>query len=204
MLNLYSRGDVLDSIGEFQAVIGNDKDFLPTRVSYKLNLRGPSLTVQTACSTSLVAVHLAIQSLVQGECDMALAGGVSARVPVQSGYLYRESGILSPDGHCRPFVAAIRGSAINNDGATKVGYTAPSVEGQAAVITAAQTIAGIEPETIGYLEAHGTGTAMGDPIEVTALTEAFRRRTDKRQFCALGSIKSNLGHLDAAAGVASL
>ncbi|HZF11551.1 MAG TPA: MupA/Atu3671 family FMN-dependent luciferase-like monooxygenase [Thermoanaerobaculia bacterium] len=235
MLNLYSRGDVLDSIGEFQAVIGNDKDFLPTRVSYKLNLRGPSLTVQTACSTSLVAVHLAIQSLVQGECDMALAGGVSARVPVQSGYLYRESGILSPDGHCRPFdaaargtvigsgvgvvvlkrledaladgdsiVAVIRGSAINNDGATKVGYTAPSVEGQAAVITAAQTIAGIEPETIGYLEAHGTGTAMGDPIEVTALTEAFRRRTDKRQFCALGSIKSNLGHLDAAAGVASL
>lgn len=223
------------SAGGFQVMIANDKDFLATRVSYKLNLRGPSASVQTACSTSLVAVHLAIQSLLAGECDAALAGGVSIRVPQDEGYEWQEGMILSPDGHCRPFAAnaagtiggngagavvlkraedaiaegdtihaLIRGSAINNDGAGKVGYTAPSIEGQEAVIAEAQAVAGVTPDEIGYIEAHGTGTALGDPIEVAALTRAFRRGTQRTQFCALGSVKSNLGHLDAAAGVVGL
>ncbi|HVU25275.1 MAG TPA: SDR family NAD(P)-dependent oxidoreductase [Opitutus sp.] len=223
------------SAGGFQVMIANDKDFLATRVSYKLNLRGPSLAVQTACSTSLVAVHAAVQSLLAGECDAALAGGVSIRVPQDEGYEWQEGMILSPDGHCRPFAAnaagtiggngagavvlkraedaladgdtihaIIRGSAINNDGAGKVGYTAPSVEGQETVIAEALAVAGVSADEIGYVEAHGTGTALGDPIEVAALTRAFRRSTPRRQFCALGSVKSNLGHLDAAAGVAGL
>jgi acyl transferase domain-containing protein/NADP-dependent 3-hydroxy acid dehydrogenase YdfG len=223
------------SAGGFQVMIANDKDFLATRVSYKLNLRGPSLAVQTACSTSLVAVHAAIQSLLAGECDAALAGGVSIRVPQDEGYEWQEGMILSPDGHCRPFAAnaagtiggsgagavvlkraedaladgdtihaLIRGSAINNDGAGKVGYTAPSVEGQETVIAEALAVAGVSPDEIGYVEAHGTGTALGDPIEVAALTRAFRRGTSRNQFCALGSVKSNLGHLDAAAGVVGL
>lgn len=223
------------SAGGFQVMIANDKDFLATRVSYKLNLRGPSLAVQTACSTSLVAVHAAVQSLLAGECDAALAGGVSIRVPQDEGYEWQEGMILSPDGHCRPFAAnaagtiggngagavvlkraedaladgdtihaIIRGSAINNDGAGKVGYTAPSVEGQETVIAEALAVAGVTPDEIGYVEAHGTGTALGDPIEVAALTRAFRRGTQRNQFCALGSVKSNLGHLDAAAGVVGL
>ncbi len=223
------------SAGGFQVMIANDKDFLATRVSYKLNLRGPSLAVQTACSTSLVAVHAAVQSLLAGECDAALAGGVSIRVPQDEGYEWQEGMILSPDGHCRPFAAnaagtiggngagavvlkraedavadgdtihaIIRGSAINNDGAGKVGYTAPSVEGQETVIAEAMAVAGVSPDEIGYVEAHGTGTALGDPIEVAALTRAFRRGTQRRQFCALGSVKGNLGHLDAAAGVVGL
>ncbi len=234
LANLASDPELIASLGR-QAVIGNDKDHLPTRVSYKLDLTGPSVNVQTACSTSLVAVHLACQSLVLGECDMALAGGVSLSVPVRCGYLYEEGGILSPDGHCRAFdagargtvggngvgvvvlkplaaavadgdsiYAVIRGTAINNDGSDKVGYTAPSATRQAAVIAEAQEMAGIAPETIGYIEAHGTGTHIGDPIEIAALTRVFRRSTEARGFCAVGAVKSNVGHLDSAAGVTGL
>jgi len=223
------------NLGNFQVVTGNDKDYLATRVSYLCNLRGPSITVQTACSTSLVAIHMACRSLVNGECDMALAGGVSVSAPQKRGYFYSEGGTGSPDGHCRAFdaraqgtvsgegvgivvlkrladaladgdriEAVILGSAINNDGSSKVGYTAPSVGGQAAVITRALRVAGISPETISYVEAHGTGTPLGDPIEIAALTQAFRRQTGKSGFCAIGSVKTNIGHLDAAAGVAGL
>jgi acyl transferase domain-containing protein len=217
----------------FQMMIGNDKDFLSTRVSYELNLRGPSLDVQTGCSTSLVAIHLACQSLLSYHCDMALAGGISVQVPQRTGYFYQEGGLNSPDGHCRAFDAkaqgtlfgsgvgivvlkrlgdaladgdcvhaVIRGSAINNDGSSKIGYTAPGVDGQAEVIATTQAIASVEPESIGYIEAHGTGTALGDPVEMMALARAFRAKTDRKEFCAIGSVKSNIGHLDAAAGVA--
>jgi phthiocerol/phenolphthiocerol synthesis type-I polyketide synthase E len=216
-----------------QALFGNDKDYLATQVSYRLNLRGPSLTVQTACSTSLVAIHLACQALINYECDLALAGGVSIGIPQERGYLYQEGSILSPDGHCRAFDAraagtlpgsgagivvlerledalaagrtvhaVVRGSAINNDGSFKVGYTAPSVEGQAEVIAAAQAMAGVDPGSISYIETHGTGTPLGDPIEIAALTQAFRAGTDETGFCALGALKTNVGHLDTAAGVA--
>ncbi|WKA26400.1 type I polyketide synthase [Bradyrhizobium roseum] len=217
-------------------VLGGDKDYLATRVSYKLNLRGPSFTVQTACSTSLVAVHLACQSLHSGECDVALAGGVSItpssyRRVGYGGY----AGMTSPDGHCRPFDAnangtvfgdgvcmvalkrldraisdgdairaVIRGSAVNNDGSVKVGYTAPSIDGQAAVIAESMAMAGVSPETISYVEAHGTGTLIGDPIEIASLTKAFRGATAKKAFCGIGSLKSNIGHLNTAAGVAGL
>jgi acyl transferase domain-containing protein/acyl carrier protein len=231
--NLTTRRDLFDGGGGFQVFITNDKDFMPTRVSYKLNLKGPSLVVQTSCSTSLVAVHLATLSLLSYECDMALAGGVTVRVPQVEGYYALEGGLASPDGHCRAFDAraagtifgsgvgvvvlkrladaladgdsiraVIKGSAINNDGSLKVSYTAPSVEGQAEVIAQAQALAGVSPESLRYVETHGTGTALGDPIEVTALTRVFRDSTDRRGFCALGSIKTNLGHLDAAAGIA--
>ncbi|MET0251096.1 MAG: type I polyketide synthase, partial [Novosphingobium sp.] len=213
----------------------NDKDFLTTRVSYLLDLKGPSINVQTACSTSLVSIHLAVQSLLSGECDMALAGGASIELPHRQGYLFEEGEILSPDGHCRPFdhasqgtvfgsgvgvvalrrladavdsgdhiYAVIRGSAINNDGAGKVGYLAPSVDGQAKVIAEALAVAGVEAETISYVEAHGTGTPVGDPIEVAALTQAFRQSTDQVQRCAIGSVKGNIGHTDTAAGAAGL
>ncbi|MGD1700261.1 SDR family NAD(P)-dependent oxidoreductase [Dapis sp. BLCC M229] len=233
--NLYPYIETLEPGNSYQFFLGNGNDFLSTRVSYKLNLTGPSITVQTACSTSLVAVHLACQSLLSGECDMALAGGVSIQVPQKTGYLYQEGMILSPDGHCRTFdakakgtlvgsglgivvlkrledaiadgdyiYAQIKGSAINNDGSSKVGYTAPSVEGQAAVISEAQSIAGVDPETISYIEAHGTATPLGDPIEIAALTKVFRGTTEKKGFCAIGSLKTNMGHLDAAAGVAGL
>ncbi|MBV9789976.1 MAG: polyketide synthase, partial [Chloroflexi bacterium] len=235
LFNLGTNRDFIESVGTAQTVFANDKDYLATRVSYKLNLKGPSLTVQTACSTSLVAVHLACQSLLHAECDLALAGGVSINVPQQAGYLHEEGGILSPDGHCRAFDASaqgtvpgsgvgvvllkrlddaladgdtihavIKGSAINNDGALKAGYTAPSVDGQAQVITEALAMAEVNPETIGYVEAHGTGTPLGDPIEVLALTKAFRASTQRQGFCALGSVKTNIGHLDAAAGVVGL
>ncbi len=224
------------NLGELQITAANEKDYLPTQTSYKLNLRGPSLAVQTACSSSLVAVHLACQSLLGNECDMALAGGVSIRFPERSGYLYQEGGILSPDGHCRPFDAGARGtvsssglgivvlkryadavadgdsiralllgSAINNDGARKMGFTAPSLDGQARVVAEALAMAGVDAATIGSIEAHGTGTAIGDPIEVAALRRALGqapRRGGER--CALGSLKSNIGHLDTAAGVAGL
>jgi acyl transferase domain-containing protein len=221
--------------GGFQVFVASDKDFLPTRVSYKLNLRGPSMVVQTSCSTSLVAVHLACLSLLNYECDLALAGGVTVKVPQRQGYLHQEGGLASPDGHCRAFDAraagtifgsgigvvalkrladaradgdairaVIRGSAVNNDGSLKVSYTAPSVEGQAEVIAAAQAIAAVDPATIGYVEAHGTGTSLGDPIEIAALTKVFREATAGRGFCAVGSVKTNVGHLDAAAGVAGL
>jgi phthiocerol/phenolphthiocerol synthesis type-I polyketide synthase E len=218
-----------------QAILATDKDFLPTRVSYKLNLRGPSIAVQTACSTSLVAVHLAWQSLLAGSCDMALAGAASIQLLEKTGYWHWEGGITSPDGRCRAFDAqaagtvfgdgagvvvlkrlsdAIRdgdciraiitGSAMNNDGALKVGYTAPSVEGQAAVISQALAVAGISPEAISYVEAHGTGTALGDPVEIAALTRAYSALTSKKQFCAVGSVKTSVGHLNVAAGITGL
>jgi len=235
LFNIIPNQQLWESGNIFQIGLVNDKDFLPTRISYKLDLKGPSVNVQAACSTSLVAVHLACQSLFNGECDIALAGGVSVRVPQKIGYLYQEGGIASPDGHCRAFDAhaqgtvggngmgivvlkrleealadrdcihaIIKGSAINNDGSLKVSYTAPSVDGQAAVISEAMTIAGVTPETVTYVEAHGTGTALGDPIEIAALTQAFHTDTTAKGFCAIGAVKTNIGHLDAASGVASL
>ncbi len=233
--NLYPHHQLLETVDPLQLGISNDKDFLPTRVAYKLNLTGPAVNVQSACSTSLVAVHLACQSLLNCECDMALAGGVSIIIPQKTGYLHQPEMILSPDGHCRTFdaqaqgtvagsgvgivvlkrlkdaiadrdhiYAIIKGSAINNDGAMKVGYTAPSVSGQAAVIGEAQVLAGVDAETISYIEAHGTATPIGDPIEIAALTQAFTQSTDKKGFCAIGSVKTNFGHLDTAAGVTGL
>ncbi|WP_414620779.1 beta-ketoacyl synthase N-terminal-like domain-containing protein [Calothrix sp. CCY 0018] len=233
--NLYPNHDFIKSADTFQIFIGNDKDHLPTQISYKLNLKGPSINVQTTCSTSLVAVHLACQSLLNGESDITLAGGVSIQVPQKTGYLYTEGGINSPDGHCRAFDAqaqgtifgsglgvvvlkrledavadgdcihaVIKASAINNDGSLKVGYTAPSVDGQREVILEALALAGVEPETINYIEAHGTATPLGDPIEITALTQAFRTSTDKKEFCAIASVKTNIGHLNTAAGVTGL
>ena len=235
LLNLMSNRELLDSVGLLQASVQNRTDHLTTHVAYKLNLKGPSLTVQTACSTSLVAVHQACQSLLGYECDIAVAGGVSVTVPLKNGYVYLDGGIYSPDGHCRAFDenaqgtvegngtgavvlkrladairdndtihAVIRGSAINNDGSLKVGYTAPGVSGQAEVITEALSVSGVEPETISYVETHGTGTALGDPVEIEALQQAFRQGTDAKRFCGIGSVKTNIGHLDAAAGVAGL
>jgi acyl transferase domain-containing protein len=232
---LLADPELIASVGGYQLMLGNDKDFLATRVSYKLDLHGPSLVIQTACSTSLVAVQVAARSLQRGECDIALAGGVSINFPQRSGYQYQEGMIFSPDGTCRPFDrdargtragagagavvlkrlddaladrdtihAVILGAAVNNDGAAKVGYTAPSVDGQVDAIATAQALAGVDPRSIGYVEAHGTGTSLGDPIEIAALTRVFRVGTDAREFCAIGSHKANIGHLDAAAGVAGL
>ncbi|MDF2970063.1 MAG: hypothetical protein K0R61_513, partial [Microvirga sp.] len=232
---LISQSTLLQSAADMSAVLGTDQDFLSSRVSYKLNLEGPSMVVQTACSSSLVAVHLACQGLLSGECDLALAGGVSISVPQKVGYLYQEGAIASPDGHCRTFDAAaqgtvggsglgivvlkrlhealaegdhilavIKGSAVNNDGALKVGFTAPRIEGQAKVIQSAHAAADVDPKSITYIEAHGTGTPLGDPIEIAALTDAFRAGTAARQYCAIGSVKTNIGHLDAAAGIAGL
>jgi acyl transferase domain-containing protein len=232
---LYSNAHLLETVGSFQAMLGNDRDYLTTHISYKLNLRGPSINVQTACSTSLVATHLACQSLLNGECDLALAGGVSINRLQKEGYRYRVGGIVSPDGHCRAFDAdgqgtvfgdgvglvvlkpladaladgdtihaVIKGSALNNDGALKIGFTAPSVEGQAEVIAEALAVAGVAPETVTYIETHGTATPLGDPIEIAALTRAFRAGTQKKGFCALGSVKTNVGHLNTAAGVTGL
>lgn len=214
---------------------GNDKDSLATRVAYKLDLRGPAVSVQTACSTSLAAVHLACRGLLNYEADMALAGGVWLNLLQEGGYRYQPGAILSPDGHCRAFDAeaagtvlgsgagivvlkrladaladgdtvhaVIKGSALNNDGAAKVGYTAPSVDGQAEAILAAQAMAGVSADSIGYVETHGTGTSLGDPIEIAALTQAFRASSQRRGYCAIGSVKTNIGHLDAAAGVTGL
>lgn len=229
------RPEIVNRLGAFQTMLANEKDFVTTRASYKLNLTGPSVSVSTACSTSLVATIQAYQGLLKGDCDLALAGGISISTPQNSGYLYQEEGILSPDGHCRPFDAAaqgttfnsgagivvlkrladaldagdqiyavIKGVGINNDGADKVSFTAPSVEGQAGAILQAQTEAGFAPESIDYIEAHGTATPLGDPIEVEALTQAFQGTTSKQQFCAIGSVKGNIGHTVAAAGVAGL
>ncbi|MEZ0109834.1 acyl transferase domain-containing protein [Catenulispora sp. EB89] len=223
-----------DGVSIFELAMGNEKDALTTVVSYLLDLHGPSVAVQTFCSTSLVAAHLAVQSLRAGDCDMALAGGVSIRVPDKSGHLYVPGGMESPDGHVRTFDAqargsmfgdgaavvalkrlsdalrdgdhvwgVIRGSAMNNDGTLKVGYTAPSVVGQSRVVVAAMADAGVTPEDVGYVEAHGTGTVMGDPIEVAALTRAYGP-TPRKQYCAIGSLKTNVGHLDRAAGAAGL
>lgn len=248
LLNLVSHPDLQTQFGRYQLFLASDKDFLTTRVSYKLNLTGPSIDIQTACSSSLVAVHIACQSLLGGECEMALAGGVA--LSEQTGYLYQTGGIYSPDGHCRAFDAqaagtvagsglgivvlkrledalqagddiraVIKGSAVNNDGAQKVSYTAPSITAQAQVIRAAQQVAETPPERISYIETHGTGTPLGDPIEIAALTEAFQNldlppqlnspktcapKTCAPKTCAIGSLKPNIGHLDTAAGIASL
>jgi acyl transferase domain-containing protein/acyl carrier protein len=233
--HLIPNRPLLNAVGHMAVALANNADYLSTLVSYKLNLRGPSLSVHTACSTGLVAVHLACEAVRNGECDMALAGAASIELTQEQGYLYNEGGILSPDGHCRTFDAdaqgtlwgsgggivvlkrlsdaiedgdtvhaVILGSAINNDGSNKVGFSAPSVAGQAQVIGQALGVAGVDPSTISYVEAHGTATVIGDPIEVTALTDAFRHGTDERNFCALGSVKPNIGHLAAAAGVVGL
>ncbi|HRJ74153.1 MAG TPA: type I polyketide synthase, partial [Terrimicrobiaceae bacterium] len=223
-------------VGEYQAMLGNDKDFLPTRVAYKMNLRGPAMAVQTACSTSLVAVSQACAALQTYQCDMALAGGVSVTFPQRRDYLYQEDGMVSPDGTCRSFdagaqgtvfghgsavvllkrhadavadgdnvLAVIRGSAVNNDGSGKIGFAAPSVNAQADVIAMAHAAADVEPDSISYIEAHGTGTPLGDPIEVAALTKAFRSGgSSGTGFCALGTGKTHIGHLDVAAGATGL
>jgi acyl transferase domain-containing protein len=222
-------------VGFLQTLLGNDKDYLTTHVSYKLNLTGPSVSVQTTCSTSLVAVCMACQSLLSRDCDMALAGGVCVRAPQKTGYYYEPDGIFSCDGHCRVFDAkargvifgngvgivvlkrleeaiadgdyihaVIKGSAINNDGSAKASYAAPGIRGQAEVIAMAQERAGVTPQTITYIETHGTATALGDPIEIAALTKVFRRSTARKNFCAVGSVKTNFGHLDQAAGIAGL
>ncbi|MFP3940065.1 MAG: beta-ketoacyl synthase N-terminal-like domain-containing protein, partial [Thermoanaerobaculia bacterium] len=238
LMNLLGHPEVIEAVGAYQAAIANKNDTLPTRVSYKLGLVGPSVNVQTACSTSLVAVHVACRALLNGDCDAALAGGVSISGTPTAGYRYQPGGIASPDGHCRAFDAdgrgtvagegvgvvvlkrladaladgdtvhaVIRGTAINNDGSLKAGFTAPSVQGQAAAISHAHATAGVDPSSIGYVEAHGTGTELGDPIEIAALTQAFGDGSgppEERGACALGSVKTNLGHLDAAAGVAGL
>ena len=242
MDNLMSHRDTKTLVSEgitvemFNLVLLNDKDHLATRVSHELNLRGPSMSVQTACSSSLVAVHLACQSLLSGECDLALAGASAIRVPHHVGYTYEPGAMVSPSGHCRPFdahsdgtifgsgVAAlilkplqaalddgdrihavIRGSAVNNDGAQKMTYAAPTVSGQADVIAEAQAVAEVDSSMIGFIETHGTGTPLGDPIEIEALRQAFNAsETDRTGPCVLGSVKSNIGHLDAASGVAGL
>ena len=218
-----------------QTMLGNEKDYLATRTSYKLNLRGPSLNIQTACSTSLVAVAQAYHALQSYQCDMAVAGGVSITCPQKRGYLYHEGAIVSQDGHCRAFdaqaggtvfsngvgavvlkrladalaghdhiYAVVKGVGVNNDGSARVSFAAPSVDGQAGAISMAQALAGVEADSITYIEAHGTGTALGDPVEIAGLTQAFRLGTDRNQFCAIGSVKTNIGHLDAAAGIAGL
>ncbi|HVM03392.1 MAG TPA: type I polyketide synthase, partial [Acidimicrobiales bacterium] len=235
LYQLYLSRDSLGYLDGMQLMVTNDKDHLCTQVSYRLDLRGPSVVVQTTCSTSLVAVAMACESLHARRCDMALAGGVTVRVPQRGGYFYTAGSILSPDGHCRPFDATAQGTIVgsgvgmvvlrrladaladgdhvravilgfglNNDGSDKAGYTAPSFRGQAAAVAAALDMAGVSPESIGYVEAHGTGTILGDPIEVSALTEAWRAHTDRRQFCGIGSVKSNFGHLSCASGVAGL
>ncbi len=218
-------------LGDFAAAQLSDKDYLCTRISFKFNLRGPSYTIQTACSTSLVAIHVACQALLNGECDMALAGGSKISAFGNTGYMYQEGMIFSPDGHCRPFdadskgtvggngvavvllkpleealedrdyiYAVVKGTAVNNDGSHKAGYAAPAPEGQCAAIKVACQVAEVEPESISFIETHGTGTDLGDPIEVEALIRAFD--SQKRGICGIGSVKSNIGHLDSAAGVA--
>jgi acyl transferase domain-containing protein/thioesterase domain-containing protein/acyl carrier protein len=234
--NVCSHRKLVEQTGMFLLRhTGNDKDFLATRVSYAFDLKGPSLNIQSACSTSLVAVHYACQSLLAGECDMALAGGVTIELPHRRGYLYADGEILSPDGHCRafdhrsagtvfgsgagvvvlrrladalrdgdPIRAVIKATAVNNDGAGKAGYLAPSIEGQAAAVVEALALAGVAADSVQYVECHGTGTYLGDPIEIAALTQAFRQTTDRRGFCHVGSVKTNIGHLDTAAGVVGL
>ena len=232
--NLLTNPGLVKSVGRFLLRhTGNDKDFLCSRLSYLLDLKGPSITIQTACSTSLVAVHVAAQSLLAGECDMALAGGVSIELPHRQGYRFAQGEILSPDGHCRAFdegaagtlfgsgaaivvlrrledaardgdniYAVIRGSAVNNDGAQKAGYLAPSVDGQARAAVEALAVAGVDPASVAYIEAHGTGTPVGDPIEIAALAQAYGGAAAGT--CGIGSVKTNIGHLDTAAGAASL
>ena len=234
--NLVGRSDLIETLGGWQITLANDKDFAATRVAYKLNLRGAALNVSTACSTSLVSVAMACQSLLSYQSDMILAGGCSIHLPQDQGYWYHPGGTLSADGHCRAFdeqaqgtldgngvavvvlkrlddaikdndtiYGVVRGFAVNNDGAHKVGYTAPSVEGQSGVIREAQEMAEVSADTIAYVETHGTGTDLGDQVEITALTEAFRDAgITSNQTCGLGSVKTNVGHLDTAAGTTSL
>jgi acyl transferase domain-containing protein/acyl carrier protein len=235
MANLYHHVDFSKAANPLRSLIANDKDYLTTRTSYMLDLKGPSVGVQSACSTSLVAVCLACDSLRDYQCDLALAGGVTVMIPQRIGYLYEEGNVYSPDGHCRPFdakaagtvfgsglgivalkrledaqadgdhiLAVIKDTAVNNDGVIKVGFTAPSEMAQAEVIAMAHKRAQVTADTITYVETHGTGTQLGDPIEIAALTRAFRNSTPRNGFCAIGSVKSNLGHLQAAAGIASL
>jgi len=232
--SLLTHADLMQSAGQYAMMIGNEKDFPATRVAYRLNLTGPAINVQTACSSSGVGLHLAVQSLLLDECDIALVGGCRVLVPA-SGYLYVDGGTLSPDGHVRAFdakargmvrgsgvgfvalkrldraradgdtiYAVVKGTAVNNDGAAKVGYTAPSVTGQAAVIRSALARAQVNPDTISYIEAHGTGTSLGDPIEVAALTDAYRAFTRRKGYCAIGSVKTNIGHLDAGSSVVGI
>jgi len=233
--HVFPRSDLVQKLGEFQLMVANDKDYVTTRVAHRLNLKGPAISVHTACSTSLVAVAMAVDSLRAGRCRMALAGGSSITCPPRSGYLYQEGSMLSPDGRTRTFDAngqgtvfgdgaavvllkrlsdaiadrdtihaVIRGAATNNDGGQKASFTAPSVEGQVDVILAAQIDAGVTADTISYMEAHGTATPLGDPIEVEALTRAFRHSTDAKGYCHIGSVKSNVGHMVTAAGTAGL
>lgn len=229
----FSNRTFMESAYDFQLLIASEADHLTSRVSYKLNLRGPSVNLQAACATSLVSVHLACQGILMGDCEMALAGCSTIRIPQTSGYIAEHGMVFSPDGHTRTFdhnargtvfgsgaaavllkplrvaladrdsiYAVIKGTAVNNDGSSKLGFTAPSVKGQTSVIKRAMDNAGVAPETISYIEAHGTGTALGDQIEVAALTEAFS--TNKRGFCALGSVKTNIGHIGRSAGMAGL
>ncbi len=227
--------ELMDAVGVINAVIANEKDFLTTRLAYKLNLRGPALNIQTACSSSLVSVSVACQNLLTHQCDVSLAGGVSLTFPQIRGYFFQDGSMTSGNGWCRPFderasgtifssgagvvvlkrladalsdndriYAVIKGHAVNNDGSKKVSFAAPSVDGQTDVISLAQAVAGVSPETISYIEAHGTATALGDPIEIAGLSQVFRNATEARQFCALGSVKGNIGHCDAASGITSL
>ncbi|HVE84324.1 MAG TPA: amino acid adenylation domain-containing protein, partial [Myxococcales bacterium] len=233
--NVITRPDLVEQLGAFQAMVANEKDYIATRVAHKLDLRGPAISIHSGCSTSLVAAAMAFRSVQQGECDLALAGGVALTVPVKSGHLYQEGGMLSADGSTRAFDAAssgtvfsdgaamvvlrrledavrdgdtiyavLRGAGINNDGSDKASFTAPSVEGQAMVVARAHVDAGVDPRSISYVETHGTGTPLGDPIEVEALTRAFRARTRDTGFCGIGSIKTNVGHTVMAAGAAGL
>ncbi|WP_394696756.1 amino acid adenylation domain-containing protein [Pseudoxanthomonas japonensis] len=233
--NVLAHPDLVDKLGAFQVMLGNEKDYIATRVAHKLNLTGPAISVHTACSTSLVAISEAIDSLRAGRCGMALAGGIAVTCPVRSGHVYQEGGMLSADGHTRsfdaeasgtvfsdgaavvllkrlsdaiadgnPIYAVVRGAAVNNDGGQKASFTAPSSEGQAAVIAMAHADAGVEARSIGYVEAHGTATPLGDPIEIEGLTHAFRQSTDDTGFCVVGSVKSNVGHLLMAAGAAGV
>ena len=233
--NILTNPDLIRQTGEFQMGVYNEKDYIATRVAHALNLTGPAINVNTACSTSLVALIEACKSLDAGHCDVALAGGASVTFPQNSGHLHQTGSIFTPDGHCRPFdakgagtlfsdgagvvvvkrleeavaagdrvYAVVKGFGINNDGGEKASFSAPSINGQASAVAMAQAMAGVDAESIGYIEAHGTATPIGDPIEVTALRTVFEAQTDQKQFCAIGSVKSNIGHTVAAAGVAGL
>lgn len=235
IFNLLKGDEATSASDALDTQISVDKDMFASRISYKLNLNGPSVALGTACSTSLVCIHLACQSLLNGESKMALAGGSHIATPNCTGHIYHQGGYSSPDGYCRAFdakgqgtvggagtcfvllkrmedaladndtiYAVIKGSAVNNDGSEKIGYTAPSIVGQTNIIAEAQAVAGVEPDTIRFIEAHGTATELGDPIEFTALTRAFRLGTDKKNFCGIGSVKTNIGHLGVAAGAASV
>ncbi len=233
--NLLPNRKLLEEVGSFQTQLGNDKDFIATRVSYKMGFTGASMSVSTLCSSAAVAIHLARESLLNFQNDLILAGGVNISISNSDSLYYQEGGIGASDGHCRAYderasgtvsgsglgvialkrlqdaiddgdniVAVIIGSAVNNDGANKASYTAPSPEGQANVISEALAVANISPETIELIDGHGTATNIGDPIEISALTKAYRQHTAKKQYCGIGSVKTNIGHLVTAGGVASL